>query len=140
MGFQAATDLKTILVNNFIHTNVTGLTADPTIRLTSDSLPTSFPVNGEIVINNERMGNFDYKNKFRNEPNAITCLISFQGTVDVTREFLDEVDRVLNANNLATAGTRTYFMVIESAVFYEELAPIKQLQFEVRLTKEMVSI
>lgn len=143
MGFDAANDLKTLLndpTKGFDYTNVSGLTANPTIRLFTDTLPTSFPTNGELIIDNEKLTNLENFINQRNEESNLICILSYNGNRSTILSMLDEIDRVFRENNKSSLSSRNYFIKLSSFLWFEKLAPIKQIEITIAMTKELVQL
>jgi hypothetical protein len=101
---------------NFVHTNVTGLTGDPSIRMIGDDPPSSNPANGEIVLKRQHRGTpIVYATHRYNRFLVTGEVVYFKagGSSDQTiNEMMAEMIRLLDANN--ESPTRSYdFEVID---------------------------
>lgn len=102
MGYTALEDLKTLLTNNFIHTNITSvtLTADPAIVYRKNLSITTYPGNGLIILEKENLVRIETAGNYRIEVYAIDMTLMYDSSTSAgIKEILDEIDRVFNANN-----------------------------------------
>lgn len=138
MSYNVAGDLYTI-ISSFVHTNVTGLTADPNIRYVWAAEPSSFPSNGEIIIGREELVRNDYHGSYRTEIYNVDCKITYRNatstTTDVVRGIAAEIDRLLRVNN--ASPTRSYWgdLIFRMQAYREH----DVLECTVRMVKEFVS-
>ena len=106
----AAQALKTLYTNNFDHTNVSGLTADPAIRTRGDAEGASHPTNGEIIIEDQDLIEFGLPKSsgYRNRTYDVEITVQIDNQTDTTKigQILDELDRIHGANN--ASSSRTY--------------------------------
>jgi hypothetical protein len=112
MVFTAAEDLDTLLTADYVHTNVTSLTADPSIRKIGDDPPSDFD-NGEILIGEERLVNTEQQGNYKREIYQLTVIVEYSvGSTSSTslKEMVAEMERVFNANNLLITRTYEYFI------------------------------
>lgn len=105
MGNRPIKDLKTLLAT-FVHTNVNGLTADPSIRILGDDEPDAI-ANGEIVLTQQSSSspiNFGSK---RHNNYFIDGYISFEDASDdqTIIEIVDEMTSLMNVNNISSSKT-----------------------------------
>lgn len=115
MVFTASEDLRTLLFNNFVYTNVTGLTGKPSFRLISADEETDYTTNGEVIIHNEEMINQDNKFAFRDIFYLVDLTISTNEEVTDTtiklKAFIAEIDRVIKTESRSTGRSYRYRMI-----------------------------
>ena len=100
MGSRPIADLNT-LFDSFVHTNCTGLTADPSIRLSSEEPPTSY-ANGEVVLNDQIRGPNENFGSLRHKYYFVSGYTYYESTTDVIiMLIMDELERLMNVNNAA---------------------------------------
>ncbi len=131
MVFTASEDLTSLLNSNFDHTQVTGLTADPSIRQKFESKPAAHESNGTILVGEERLLEAVTHNLFfRSEKYRIQVKIIYtEQTTDSTvlKELLAEVQSVIDTNNSNAARTYDYKVLyhwkgrVKSGVLYLEI-------------------
>ena len=109
MGNTASEDFITLLTTTFDHSNTTNLTADPSFFVKSEMAFTSFPTNGFITVERERLSRNDIRGNYVLRVYTLDVLIVYHpataASTDI-KEIITEVERVCNANNESV--TRTY--------------------------------
>lgn len=96
---------------NFVHTNVSGLTADPTVQTKDDGLSTS-DSNGTIQIVDSDFIRFQWRDRqTRDEIWDVRIEVFYSGNLTTLREIVGEMDRLNNVNN--QDATRTYEVYIK---------------------------
>lgn len=122
MVFTISSDLDTLLTNNFVHTNVTDLTADPAIYKVGDDPPDTFPSNGEIIIDEERLTTTNQQGGYKQEIYSLVIKVSYLTATTPTtlKEMIAEIARVFNTENLSTTRANEWFITYQWPGGYEE--------------------
>ena len=110
--FTPLADLKTHYgSDNFVHGNVSGLTADPAVQTKDDGLSTS-DANGTIQLLEADFIRFQWRDReTRDEIWDVRIEVFFSGNLTTLREIVGEMDRLNNANN--QDATRTFEVYIK---------------------------
>jgi hypothetical protein len=86
--------------NGFLYGNVLSLTAKPSIRASTDDDPLSFPTNGEIIVQNERLLNMDTFFSHRDEFYQLRVTITHESVeTTIRKKIIEEIDRVMKVHN-----------------------------------------
>jgi hypothetical protein len=136
LGYNTGSEFKTVITGTFAHANVTGCSDDPTIKLITDTDLHTVALrqdNGLIKIENvQLLSSSLYTVEDREEEYLLTGFIYFDGTLT---EFLNEIDRCINVNNISATRTAHYIFKWQLLGFTaQDLAVVG---FEVREFKDV---
>lgn len=113
--FTAIEDLKTIIDDNFVFGNVTGLTAKPVIVTQGDdNTDIEADENGKIVLEDEDLLRRDKFGEYQNHIYLIKGYISYNSTDSTAlKEFIKELDRIFDVNNLSDSRSYDYDLTFD---------------------------